>query len=393
MRAKLGWGLTLLLTVPPLAFLAFAFLFPIAQFLFQSVDNTTVVKLLPRTVVVLRTWDGVSAVPDAAFGAMAADLAELQSTRRTSQIARRMSQVDPEFRDLLTEGARVAEGPAAEARQRLVAAEPGWDDPRYWHMLRSESGVLTWFYLAKTVGLTTTAADGSAVAVDSSSVYPAVFLRTFVISISVVILCALLAYPVAYALYWVSDRWVGYLMVLILIPFWMSLLVRTSAWVMILQDQGVANQLLRWMHVIDAPVPLIFNRVGVLVTLTHVLLPYMVLPLYATMRSIPRTQVQAGLSLGAGPLRTFFRVFLPQTIPGAAAGGIFVFILSIGYYVTPLLVGGPTDQMIGYFIGFFASQTINWGQAAALSLVLIVATIIPLAALGRRARLAFGGSA
>jgi putative spermidine/putrescine transport system permease protein len=163
-------------------------------------------------------------------------------------------------------------------------------------------------------------------------------------------------------------------MILVLLPLWTSLLVRTVAWIVLLQDQGIVNQILVALGLIDHPVRLIFNRTGVVIAMTHVLLPFMILPIIATMKSIPPTYVRAAISLGAHPAVAFWKVYLPQTLPGVAAGTLLVFIMALGYYVTPTLVGGPRDQMLAYFIAFYTTQSSNWGLAAALGVLLLVAT-------------------
>jgi putative spermidine/putrescine transport system permease protein len=153
----------------------------------------------------------------------------------------------------------------------------------------------------------------------------------------------------------------------------MSLLARTAAWVALLQSQGLVNKLLVELGVVAQPLALMFNRAGVLIAMTHILLPYMVLPLYASMRAVPVELVRAGLSLGAGPLTVLSRIYLPLIFPGITAGSMLVIILALGYYITPALVGGTQDQMLSYFVAFNASQVLNWGLAAALAVLLLVA--------------------
>ena len=177
------------------------------------------------------------------------------------------------------------------------------------------------------------------------------------------LICCVLGYPLAWALVH-AEPLRGAMLLGVLFPFWTSLLVRTAAWMIVLQKEGPINSLLRWLGLIDAPLALVFNRFGVYVALTHVLLPFLVLPLYSVMTTIPRDHMRAAKSLGARPAFAFLSVYLPQTLPGLSAGAILVFIMCIGYYITPALVGGPKDQMISYFIAFYTNNTINWGLAA-----------------------------
>ena len=166
------------------------------------------------------------------------------------------------------------------------------------------------------------------------------------------------------------------LILLLLLPFWTSLLVRTTAWLVLLQNEGLVNDLAITLGAWEDPVQLVRNRLGVYIAMVHILLPFMVLPMFSVMKGIDPYHMRAAASLGANPLRSFLKVYLPQTIPGVGAGVLLVFILSLGYYITPALVGGPRDQMLSYFIAFHANNTVNWGMAAALSLVLMVCVVV-----------------
>ena len=165
-------------------------------------------------------------------------------------------------------------------------------------------------------------------------------------------------------------------MILVLVPFWTSILVRVAAWIVLLQSQGLVNRGLMGLGVIDEPLALLFNRLGVIISMTHILLPFMILPLYSVMKSVPPTYLRAAVSLGSPPLFAFFRVYVPQTYPGIGAGALLVFILSIGYYVTPALLGGADDQMLSYYIAQYTNVNINWGMACALGALLLAATLV-----------------
>jgi len=166
----------------------------------------------------------------------------------------------------------------------------------------------------------------------------------------------------------------------VLVPFWTSLLVRTAAWVALLQKEGVVNDFLIWLGLIEAPVQLIFNRIGVYIAMVHILLPFMILPLYAVMRGVPQEHMRAAASLGAKPVAAFLTVYLPQTVPGLAGGSMLVFIIALGFYLTPSLVGGGSDQMLSYLVAQYGMATANWGMAAALALLLLacVAALYPI---------------
>ena len=163
-------------------------------------------------------------------------------------------------------------------------------------------------------------------------------------------------------------------MILVLLPFWTSLLVRTSAWKALLQNQGVINDLMVWigMYADDNRLALINNATGTIIAMTHILLPFMILPLYSVMKTIPPSYLRAAKSLGATNWTAFWRVYFPQSVPGIGAGSILVFILAIGYYITPEIVGGTKGVFISNRIAYHISSSLNWGLAAALGTILLV---------------------
>jgi putative spermidine/putrescine transport system permease protein len=191
----------------------------------------------------------------------------------------------------------------------------------------------------------------------------------------VTLACLLLGFPVAVLLTRVQGRTGDWLMALVMLPFWTSLLVRTAAWVVLLQREGLINSALMKLGLVAEPLTLIYNRTGVLIAMTHVLLPFMILPLYNVLRQLPPNTMRAAASLGAPPLAAFLRVYLPLAAPGIGAGALMVFIMALGYYITPALVGGGGDQMLSYFVATYTTETGNWGMAAALGLVLLATTL------------------
>jgi len=152
--------------------------------------------------------------------------------------------------------------------------------------------------------------------------------------------------------------------------------VRVAAWIVLLQSEGLVNHALQGLHLINQPLALLFNRTGVVIAMVHILLPFMILPLYSVMQGVPPTYLRAAVSLGSPPLAAFFRVYVPQTYAGIGAGALLVFILSIGYYVTPALLGGPDDQMLSYYIAQYTNVNVNWGMACALGALLLGATLV-----------------
>ncbi len=188
----------------------------------------------------------------------------------------------------------------------------------------------------------------------------------------------LLGYPIAFLLANLPSKTSNMLLILVLLPFWTSLLVRTSAWKVMLQQQGVINDTLVWLGLVDDAARLIMinNQFGTIVAMTHILLPFMILPLYSVMQTIPVSYVRAAKSLGATNWTAFWRVYFPQSVPGIGAGCILVFILAIGYYITPELVGGTKGVFISNRIAYHISSSLNWGLAAALGTILLVAVLM-----------------
>jgi len=208
-----------------------------------------------------------------------------------------------------------------------------------------------------------------------SPVYLKALWNTILISGSVTLLCVLLGYPIAYAMAHAGERLRRLLIFIVLIPFWSSILVRTFAWMVLLQQKGLINRaLIEYLGLIETPLTLIYNRTGVLIGMSHILLPFMILPLYSVLSRIEPSLSQAAASLGAPPVRNFARVYLPLSLPGLIAGSVLVFVMGLGYYITPALLGGPGDVMIAQLIEMQIADFGNWGLAGALALVLLLGT-------------------
>lgn len=211
---------------------------------------------------------------------------------------------------------------------------------------------------------------------DKQRIYLYLFFKTFAVSAVITVICLILAFPVAHLLAVLPMSKSSLLMILVLLPFWTSLLVRTTAWIVLLQEQGVVNNALVWAGLVadDNRLSMMYNMTGTIIAMTHVLLPFMILPLYSVMRVIPPSYARAARSLGATSWTTFRRVYLPQTLPGIAAGSLLVFILAVGYYITPALVGGADGQLISNMISFHMTKS-NWSLAAALAAMLLAAIL------------------
>ena len=381
-RHRLGM---LALMAPSVLFVAFFFFLPIALFLFRAIDNPEVPAALPRTVAALPAWHNGDLPPEPVYAALVEDLIALRGTTQLALLARRLNYAVPGFRGLLTKTGRQLSGEAGTTpmRDALIAVDPKWADPEIWAVLRQQSGPMTDFYLLTALDLKLDRQGDVRQVSGEEAIFIDLYGRTLVVSLGVTVFCVVLGYPIAAVMARATPAVANWLLMAVLIPFWTSLLVRTTAWVILLQDQGLVNKTLIWLNLIERPLPLVFNRTGVFIAMVHVLLPYMILPLYSVMKGISPGYLRAAASLGASPIRVFFTIYLPLTMPGLAAGATLVFVSAVGFYVTPALVGGPRDQMIGYFIAYFTNSAVNWGLASALGAFLLVLVDTTYLALGR----------
>ena len=267
--------------------------------------------------------------------------------------------------------------PEISFREAFVDANPNWGTEGTWSIIQTYSPPYTTGYFLTAVDMQKTP-DGAALKDQDDRIYGLLFQRTMFMSLVITFSCILLGYPVAWLLANLPMRSANLLLILVLLPFWTSLLVRTSAWKVMLQQQGVINDTLVWLGLVDdaSRLVMINNQFGTIVAMTHILLPFMILPLYSVMQTIPPSYLRAAKSLGATNWTAFWRVYFPQTVPGIGAGSILVFILAIGYYITPEIVGGTTGTFISNRIAYHISSSLNWGLAAALGSILLVVVLV-----------------
>lgn len=368
------------LTLPLLLFLLVTFLVPIGALLVRAVENPEVATALPGTAAALSGWDRQAAPPAAAYAAVARDLAQLADGSDAGALARRLNTEMPGSRSLIMSTYRAlplgSDLAPEQVRERMLALDPRWGELPFWHAIAKNAPRWTPDYLLTATDLRRSPTGEIERVAPDQRVFGSILLRTFHISAMVTLWCMLLGYPLAYWLSTLTARQANVLMILVLVPFWTSILVRVAAWIVLLQREGLVNSALMGIGLVNEPLALLFNRTGVIISMVHILLPFMILPLYSVMKSVPPTYLRAAVSLGSPPLAAFFRVYVPQTWPGVGAGGLLVFILSIGYYVTPALLGGADDQMLSYYIAQYTNVDINWGMACALGAILLVATLL-----------------
>lgn len=367
--------MAVVLVLPLLAFIVVTFIVPLGTMFWRSVYDGEIATALPNTVQALSAWDQ-SALPDeTTFATLGREIAEARADRTLGRVASRLNRIQSGMRSLLSKtGRRLREVPNEGYREAMLAIDSRWEELDTWRAIRTGGQSLSGRNYLQALDLEVKPDGQIGRVTESRRIYLTLLGRTLGVSISVTVLCMILGYPIAYTIAHATPRTATFLLILVLVPFWTSLLVRTTSWIVLLQQQGVLNDLLVWLGLVDDSerLKLVYNMTGTLIAMTQVLLPFMVLPLYAVMRSIQPTYTSAALSLGANPLQAFVRVYWPQSLPGVAAGSLLVFILAIGYYITPALVGGTSGQLISNMIAYHIESSLNWGLAAALSVIVLI---------------------
>ena len=373
----------LLLIAPLLIFILVAFIMPIVSMLSRSVENDLVSNTLPATVSAIQSWDALSGeLPDElVYKAFAQDIQNAAKAKVHTKVALRLNYEKSGIASLFKKTARKAKKWDIETdgpfKEKLIKVHKGWGEVEVWQTIKTHSPRYTSGYFLNAIDMRKTA-EGADFQPEDKTILIKLFQRTLVMSLMITFSCILLGYPVAWLLANLPMRQANLLMILVLLPFWTSLLVRTSAWKVMLQQQGVINDILVRLSLVsdNARLIMINNEIGTIVAMTHILLPFMILPMYSVMQTIPPSYLRAAKSLGATNWTAFWRVYFPQSIPGIGAGSILVFILAIGYYITPEIVGGTKGVFISNRIAYHILKSLNWGLAAALGTILLVAVLI-----------------
>ena len=385
-----------LLVVPLLVFILITFVWPIAEMLQRSAFNDDFSANMPALSQWFADNPEVVGVPESeeAFAALHADLLQARENRTQGQIGTRINYDLSGSRSLFTSSARKVRRIEPPFRAAFLDMDRRWSNPELWGVMRRASSGITPSFYIKSLDLEQTP-DGSIQRVDErQQIYLALFWRTVWISALIAGLTFLLGFPIAHMLATLPLRYSNLLMILVLLPFWTSLLVRTTSWIALLQGQGVLNDLFvalglvgpsgvltPWLTSVGMAdtagrVPMMYNQAGTIIAMTHILLPFMVLPLYSVMKTINPSYVRAARSLGATPWTAFWKVYFPQTVPGIGAGTLLVFILAVGYYITPALVGGAKGTLISNIIAQAMLSWYNWSLAAALGAILLAGVLI-----------------
>ncbi|KKZ88016.1 ABC transporter permease [Rhizobium phaseoli] len=377
------------LILPLTLFLGVFFIWPLLTVLQQAVSDPVVSKNLPRTTAAISAWNPVSEPSDEMRTALVDDLKSLDDDQNLGEVVRRLNSAQPGFRTLMRKTvAAVRDGTEPISLPEIDAR---WNDTAFWRAVAEATEPYTDRNLLAAVDLQHDASGAIVAMPAGESANQAILLRTFAVAAVVTLATCLIGLPYAMLAAAASGWRRQLLLAAVLLPLWTSLLVRTAAWYVLLQDKGLINSLLVSLGLLNAPLPLLFNRTGVVIAMTHVLLPFMVLPIYSVLIAIPRNLMPAAASLGARPIRAFLHILLPLALRGIASGGLLVFMAALGYYITPALIGGPKDQMISSVIAFYATGSANWGMAGALGMVLLAVTIVLYGVYGRLSMKTTGG--
>lgn len=374
----------LLLVAPLFLFIMLTFLGPIFDMLLRSVDNKVVQQIFPVTVTQLADWDETTGdLPDEVVFKTFLEEGQVAAEAKTiTKVGKRLNYEKSGMSSLFRKTGRklrnIDIATLTESyKDTVLGIDKKWKDIETWRLFKRESGKFTSSYYFSAVDAQKTS-DGVHLKDENKRIYIKLFVRTLFLSCLITFLTVLLGYPIAFLLATLKTRTSNLLMILVLLPFWTSLLVRTSAWIALLQKEGVINDLLVGIGLLDDGnrLAMIHNQTGTIIAMTHILLPFMILPLFSVMKTIPPSYMRAARSMGATPFLAFRRIYFPNTVAGIGAGGILVFILSIGFYITPALVGGTSGTMISNFIAYHISESLNWGLAAALGTLLLAIVLV-----------------
>ena len=365
------------MVLPLLIFILIAFLIPIVDMLLLSVDNSITKDILPKSVQTLQSWDETSGeLPDEfIFAAMVEEIKKAKAAREHTKIGSRLNYESSGFSSLFRKaGRKVKKIKKPPYKEALIKSDKRWGEIKTWQVIKQFSTEYTDGYYLAALDFKRNPTTGNIESLPKKdSIYLKLFWRTMLLSSLITFLTFIIGFPLAYMLATVSTRLSNILIIFVLLPFWTSLLVRTTSWIALLQQEGVINDFLVLVGIIseDGRLAMIHNATGTVVAMTHILLPFMILPLFSVMKTIPKSYVRAAVSLGAHPWMAFWKVYFPNTVAGIGAGSILVFIIAIGYYITPALVGGSSGTFISNRIAYHISSSLNWGLGAALGVILL----------------------
>ena len=368
----------LALVLPLLVFILITFVFPILSMLVRSVDDKHINTVFPKTFEMYKQWDQKELPSEEMYATIFNEIMTAEK-RQIGKASTRMNYSKSGWKSLVKKSKRkfkkIKEGPYKE---KMIKIDKKWGNIEYWKALGQMVDPITFGYYLNAVDLKYDSNKNVVRQPEKRRMYNSTWWLTVEVSILVTFFCLVLGYPIAHLLATLPLKYSNLLMICVLLPFWTSLLVRTVSWIVILMQNGIVNSTLVWLGVVadENRLRLIFNKTGTLIAMTQILLPFMVLPLYSVMKTISPSYMRAALNLGAQPMHAFYKVYMPQTIPGISAGGLLVFVLAIGYFITPELVGGSEGLLIGHFIAYHLKTSLNWGLCSALGAILLVVMLV-----------------
>ena len=371
-----------MMVFPLLVFIVVAFIGPIADMLLLSIDNSIVKKILPKSSEALQNWDEYSGeLPgEAVFAAMVDEIKKAKAAKEHTRVGQRLNYESSGFSSLFRKaGRKVTKIKTPPFKEALIKTDKRWGEIYTWQVIKQNSSSYTEGYYLAALDFKRKFSSGNIESLESKdSIYLKLFFRTIVLSSLITFLTFVIGFPLSYMLSTVSTRISNILIIFVLLPFWTSLLVRTTSWIALLQQEGVINDFLVLVGFIneEGRLAMIHNATGTVVAMTHILLPFMILPLFSVMKTIPKSYVRAAISLGAHPWKAFWKIYFPNTGAGIGAGSILVFILAIGYYITPALVGGSSGTFISNRIAYHISSSLNWGLGSAIGVILLGIVLI-----------------
>ena len=367
-----------LLVAPLLLFLIITYIFPIGDMLMRSIDDRMVTNMLPKTFKAMEDWDGKELPPEKVFEAFYFDYKLLVEEKTFGKLATQLNYEKNGFKSILKKLKRkMKKFEEGNYKEQIMGVHKRWANVEYWRAIQRRSASFTNAKYLKGIDMYENE-DGKIVNVpEDRQIHRVLWLRTLEVAFFVTLLCFLMAYPIAHLLATLPMKYSNLLMICVLLPVWTSLLVRTARWMFFLQQQGVVNDFFVFIGLVadDARPEMMYNKTGTYVAMTQILLPFMVLPLYSVMKTISPSLMRAGKSLGGTPFVAFWKVYFPLTIPGIGAGCLLVFILAIGYYITPALVGGASGTLISNQIAFHMKSTLDWSFASAMGLMLLAGVL------------------
>ena len=371
-----------LLVVPLLLFLIITYILPIGDMFMRSIDDKMVTNMLPKTFTAMKKWDGKEMPPEEVFAGFYSDFKILVQNKEHGKLAQRLNKEKNGFNSIIkklfrqVQRNKIDEGQSI--KEQIMKVHKRWRDVEYWQAIKRTAPPYTTAKYLKGMDMYY-GPDGNIMQVEEDRrIHRILWLRTLEIAFFVTLFSFLMGYPIAHLLATLPMKYSNLLMICVLLPFWTSLLVRTASWMILLQQQGIVNDFFVMIGLVadDNRPEMMYNKVGTYVAMTQILLPFMVLPLYSVMKTISPSLMRAGKSLGGTPFVAFWKIYFPLTIPGIGAGCLLVFILAIGYYITPALVGGASGTLISNQIAYHMKTTLDWSFASAMGLMLLTGVLV-----------------